>query len=76
MSLVCNLLEEAVAYAFGIAFEEKRMKKRMKKRMVFFAAGVLSAALCLSVLAGCTDLSLSDSKESANSVMGGVIMVL
>ena len=48
----------------------------MKKRMIFFAAGVLSAALCLSVLAGCTDLSLSDSKESANSVMGGVIMVL
>ena len=47
------------------------MKKRMKKRMIFFAAGVLSAALCLSVLAGCTDLSLSDSKESANSVMGG-----
>ena len=43
----------------------------MKKRMIFFAAGVLSAALCLSVLAGCTDLSLSDSKESANSVMGG-----
>ena len=72
MSLVCNLLEEAVAYAFGIAFEEKRMKKRM----IFFAAGVLSAALCLSVLAGCTDLSLSDSKESANSVMGGVIVVL
>ena len=47
------------------------MKKRMKKRMIFFAAGVLSAALCLSVLAGCTDLSLSDSKESANSVIGG-----
>ena len=47
------------------------MKKRMKKRMIFFAAGVLSAALSLSVLAGCTDLSLSDSKESANSVMGG-----